>query len=95
LPAHVGEDGTCIGETQRAGCTAGKRVGDERAFVRPPAVNGGFADARIIGNIFDGKLGKTAASQEAKSAAENGLTGLFAAGTPRRPFAISISIFAV
>ena len=43
LLAHVGEYGSCVGETQLAGSTARKSVGDQRAFVRPPAIDCRFA----------------------------------------------------
>ena len=93
LAAHVGEDGSGIGEAKITGGVAGKGVSDQRALVGPPAINGSLADTGAIGNIFDREIGKPAVLEDAQSAAQNSLARLFAAGTPRRPF--PIPIFAV
>ena len=48
----------CVGKVKLACGAAGKSVGDQRAFIRPPTVNRGFPDGGAIRNVFDREVGK-------------------------------------
>ena len=52
-------------ESGASGSAAGKRVCDQRPFIRPPAVNRGFAYGRSFRNVFDGKVGEATLSKDA------------------------------
>jgi len=91
LLAHISVDGAGVGEAQPAGCAAGKCVGNQRALVRPPAVNCGFADRGASRDLFNLEVGKTVLTQDLESAPQDRLPGLFAAGTARGP----LTVFAV
>src|SRR5262249_27762522 len=84
LLAHVGVHRPRVREAQLARGAAGKCVGDEGPFVRPPAINGGFADLGVIGNLLDLEIRKAGFAQNFQGAAKNRLASLLAARAPRR-----------
>src|SRR5579863_1281376 len=93
LLAHVGVDRAGVWKTKPAGGTAGERVGDERPFVGPPAINRGLADRGAVRYIFDCEIGEAVLRQNFQRAAQNRDTGLFAARASGR--ALSATVLAV
>ena len=62
----------------------GESIDDQSTLVRPPAIDGGFADVRIGGDGLDGKIGKPGVLQEFQRAAQNGLARMFAPRASRQ-----------
>ena len=56
LPAHIGMQGAGVWKAELAGGVAGKCVGDESGLIRPPAIDGGFADSGVSGHSFDSEV---------------------------------------
>jgi len=65
LLAHVGANGACIWKVQFAGGAAGKCIGDESGFIRPPAVDCCFANTGMGGHGFNRELGEPFFRQQA------------------------------
>ena len=68
LAAHIGVYRTGVREAQVGGSAAGKRVGDECAFIGPPAIYRGFAHTRSLGNVLDREVGESILRENLKGA---------------------------
>src|SRR5579859_1012460 len=90
LSAHVGVDRTGVGKTKLASGAAGKGVGDQCCLVGPPAVNGGFANRRVVGDVFNRETWEASFLKDFQRAAQDGQACLLAAGTPRRTLATAV-----
>jgi len=90
LPAHVGVNRAGIRKAQSARGAAGKSVGDESTFIRPPAVDGGFAYPGATSHCFNGKVGKSILTQKSERALKNCAPSFFAAWAPGRPFPAAV-----
>ncbi len=64
LLAHVRKYEAGVGEVEFTGGAAGECIGDEHGLIRPPAINGGLANARVSSHGFYGQIGKAILSQE-------------------------------
>ena len=78
LQAHVLVHRSGVGKVQLAFGAGGEGIHHQRAFVGPPAVHCGLADAGIGGDRLNREVGKTGVLQQLQSAAKNCLAGLFA-----------------
>jgi hypothetical protein len=87
LKAYVAVHGASVGKVQLAFRAGGEGINNQRALVRPPSVYRSFPDAGIGRNSFNRQVGEASFLQQIHRAAQNGLTGMFAAWTARRTLA--------
>ena len=92
LTAQIDLQRTGVGKTKFGSDAVGEGIGDDGAFVWPPAIDRSLADFRTIGNSLDGQLRKAALPEELQGAAQDGLVRSFTAGTARGTFPIVILV---
>ncbi len=88
LLAHIGIYGSGIRKSEVASRAAGECVGNQGALVGPPAIDGGFADSGALSHLFNFEVGKSVLPEKIQSGAQDGLAGLLAAWTARRPLTV-------